>query len=461
MSASNDTKSTKKILVVDDEEAMREVLQVRLTGWGYEVAVAADGAEGRRLFERFGPDLVLTDVVLPDTEGTELLPFFLEQDPDLPVILMTAYGSVEKAVEAMKEGARDFLTKPIDYGNLKSVIDDAERTTGIRRTTRQLDSALKQEDLSVGEMIGEGEAMERIFEQIRQVAGTDAPVFITGESGTGKELAARAIHRLGRRSDEAFVPVNTAAIPSELMESEIFGHEKGAFTGAIDSRPGCFEMAHGGTLFLDEIAEMPLALQPKLLRVLEDGRVRRLGGKQERQLDVRLIAATNREPREAIAEKLLREDLFYRLNVFQVELPPLRARGDLPLLAQHILSRLNERHGTSVEGLGDEAARTLAAYSWPGNVRELRNILERAVVLAKEGWIEPVHLPPYVRNPEVSTTVVGDRLVLPLDTTVAEAEKRLILETLERTDQNKAETARRLGIDVKTVRNKLKSYGMM
>jgi transcriptional regulator with PAS, ATPase and Fis domain len=220
-------------------------------------------------------------------------------------------------------------------------------------------------------------------------------------------------------------------------------------------------MAHGGTLFLDEIAEMPLPLQPKLLRVLEDGRVRRLGGKQERQLDVRLIAATNREPREAIAEKLLREDLFYRLNVFQLELPPLRARSDLPLLAQHLLTRLNERHGTNVEGLGEEAARTLATYPWPGNVRELRNILERAVVLAKEGWIEPVHLPPYVRNPEVATTVVGDRLVLPLDTTVAEAEKRLILETLERTDQNKAETARRLGIDVKTVRNKLKSYGMM
>jgi DNA-binding NtrC family response regulator len=461
MSASNDTKAAKKILVVDDEEAMREVLQVRLTGWGYEVAVASDGAEGRRLFERFEPDLVLTDVVLPDTEGTELLPAFLEQDPDLPVILMTAYGSVEKAVEAMKEGARDFLTKPIDYGNLKAVIDDAERTTGIRRTTRQLDSALQKEDLSVGEMIGEGDAMERIFEQIRQVAGTDAPVFITGESGTGKELAARAIHRLSRRSDGPFVPVNTAAIPSELMESEIFGHEKGAFTGAIDSRPGCFEMAHGGTLFLDEIAEMPLPLQPKLLRVLEDGRVRRLGGKQERQLDVRLIAATNREPREAIAEKLLREDLFYRLNVFQLELPPLRARSDLPLLAQHLLTRLNERHGTNVEGLGEEAARTLATYPWPGNVRELRNILERAVVLAKEGWIEPVHLPPYVRNPEVATTVVGDRLVLPLDTTVAEAEKRLILETLERTDQNKAETARRLGIDVKTVRNKLKSYGMM
>jgi len=461
MSTPNETGGARKILVVDDEEAMREVLQVRLTGWGYEVAVASDGAEGRRLFERFEPHLVLTDVVLPDTEGTELLPFFLENDPDLPVILMTAYGSVEKAVEAMKEGARDFLTKPIDYGNLKAVIEEAERTTGVRRTTRQLDSALRKEDRSVGEMVGEGEAMERVFELIRQVAATDAPAFVTGESGTGKELVARAIHRLSGRRDEPFVPVNTAAIPSELMESEIFGHEKGAFTGAIDSRPGCFEMAHGGTLFLDEIAEMPLALQPKLLRVLEDGRVRRLGGKQERQFDVRLIAATNREPREAIAEKLLREALFYRLNVFQIELPPLRARGDLPLLSQHILSTLNERHGTSVEGLSDEAARSLAAYPWPGNVRELRNILERAVVLAKEGWIEPVHLPPYVRSPETASTVVGDRIVLPLDATVADAEKQLILNTLERTGQNKAETARRLGIDVKTVRNKLKSYGMM
>ena len=453
--------TTKRVLVVDDEEAMREVLQVRLAGWGYEVAVAADGAEGVRMFDRFGPDLVLSDVVLPDTEGTELLESFLERDPGVPVILITAYGSVEKAVEAMKRGARDFLTKPLDYRNLQAVLEDAERTVGARRTSRRLESELRETARGVDEMIGDGEAMERVFEQIEEVAGTDAPVFVTGESGTGKELAARAIHRLSARGDGPFVPVNTAAIPSELMESEIFGHEKGAFTGAVDSRPGCFEMAHEGTLFLDEIAEMPLALQPKLLRVLEDGRVRRLGGQRERWFDVRLIAATNQEPRDAIRERLLREDLFYRLNVFQIELPPLRRRSDLPLLAQHILGRLNDKHGTSVEGLGDEAAGLLAEYGWPGNVRELRNVLERAVVLTKDGLIEPAHLPPYIRRAEDTPPILGDRIVLPADATVAEAERRLILQTLEKVDQNKAEAARRLGIDVKTVRNKLKAYGEM
>jgi len=453
------TTPTRKILVIDDEEAMREVLQVRLAGWGYEVAVAADGAQARDLLDRFQPDLVLSDVVLPDTEGTDLLRIFLEEDPDLPVILITAHGSVEKAVEAMKKGARDFLTKPLDYQNLKAVIEEAERTAGARRSSRQLESELRRESHGIGELVGDGPAMQRVFELIEQVAGTGAPVFITGESGTGKELAARAIHELSDQREGPFVPVNTAAIPSELMESEIFGHEKGAFTGAIDSRPGCFEMAHEGTLFLDEIAEMPLALQPKLLRVLEDGRVRRLGGKQERQFDVRLIAATNREPRQAIEEKILREDLFYRLNVFTVELPPLRERSDLPLLVQHLLGRLNEKHGTAVEGFGDEANRLLAEYAWPGNVRELRNVLERAVVLGKEGWLEPPHLPPYIRTPGERT--VGDRIVLPADATVADAERALILKTLEQTDNNKAEAARRLGIDVKTVRNKLKSWGEM
>jgi len=453
------SKPAKKILVIDDEEAMREVLQVRLAGWGYEVAVAADGAEARDLLARFEPDLVLSDVVLPDTEGTDLLRVFLAEDPDLPVILITAHGSVEKAVEAMKNGARDFLTKPLDYQNLRAVVEEAERVTGARRSSRQLESELRRESHCIGELVGDGPAMQRVFELIEQVAGTDAPVLITGESGTGKELTARAIHDLSDRRKGPFVPVNTAAIPSELMESEIFGHEKGAFTGAIDSRPGCFEMAHEGTLFLDEIAEMPLALQPKLLRVLEDGRVRRLGGKRERQFDVRLIAATNREPRQAIEEKILREDLFYRLNVFTIELPPLRGRSDLPLLVQHLLGRLNEKHGTAVEGFGDEANRLLAEYAWPGNVRELRNVLERAVVLAKAGWLEPTHLPPYIRAPGERT--VGDRIVLPADATVADAERALILKTLEQTDNNKAEAARRLGIDVKTVRNKLKAWGEM
>jgi DNA-binding NtrC family response regulator len=299
--------------------------------------------------------------------------------------------------------------------------------------------------------------MQEVFHLIREVGPTDAAVLIAGESGTGKEMVARAIHRTSRRAGEELVAVNAAAIPKDLMESEIFGHEKGAFTGATGVRKGCFELAHGGTLFLDEIAEMPLALQPKLLRVLEDGAVRRLGGSREFRFDVRMLSATNQVPREAVERGRLREDLFYRLNVFSLDLPPLRARvGDLPLLTQHFIEVFNRKHDTRVEGVRDATAAIFEGHAWPGNVRELRNTMERAVVLAKEGWIEPTHLPPILQE-SVGEPGGGP---LPAGATLEEAERHLILRTLDETDNNKAEAARRLGVDVKTIRNKLKRYGV-
>ena len=288
------------------------------------------------------------------------------------------------------------------------------------------------------------------------LAENEASALITGESGTGKEVVAQAIHRMSGRANRPFVAVNAAALPESLIESELFGHEKGAFTGADRARAGCFEQADGGTLFLDEIGEMPISLQPKLLRILEEGRARRLGGSQELTFDVRVLAATNRDPLEAVRQGNLREDLYYRLNVFEVNIPPLRERAeDIPLLAQHFIGEFNRKHDTSVEGVRKSARDLLAAYTWAGNVRELRNVMERAVILAGRGLIEPSHLPPYLRK---GSAPAEPTIVLPVGTPAAEAEKHLILRTLEHVGQNKAEAARRLGLDVKTIRNKLKSY---
>jgi transcriptional regulator with PAS, ATPase and Fis domain len=305
--------------------------------------------------------------------------------------------------------------------------------------------------------VGQSRAMRELQRTVALLASTDASAIITGESGTGKEVVARAIHAHSARRDRPFVAINAAAIPEGLIESEVFGHEQGAFTGAVRARAGCFELAEGGTLFLDEIAEMPIALQPKLLRVLEDGRARRLGGGRDIRFDVRVIAATNRDAGGAIREGRLREDLYYRLNVFELVMPPLRERGDdIPLLAQHFVREFSRKHQLRVEGLGESAARQLESHPWPGNVRELRNVMERAVIVARSGWIERRHLPPYLQT---MTPGGSPTLTLPAGTTLAEAERRLILQTLERVGENKAAAARQLGLDVKTIRNKLRSYG--
>jgi len=449
------TKRKTKVLIVDDEPAIREVLEMILQEWGYDVRLASDGAEAKQLVESYDPEIVISDVVMPQLSGLDLLRCLKAGNPSRPVILVTAHASIDLAVESMKQGAQDFVTKPMDYPKLRAILKAAESDIQTRQTSRKLTSELERGS-GFGEFVGTSKAMREVYDLILSVSSTDASALITGESGTGKELAARTIHQLGKRADGAFIPVNSAAIPETLIESEIFGHEKGAFTGAIGTRPGCFELANGGTLFLDEIGEMPLQLQPKLLRVLEDGKVRRLGGKQEFDFDVRIIAATNQEPRNAILEGKLREDLYYRLTVFTVHLPPLRDRKeDIPLLAQHFIGEFNKKHGTNVETLREDALEMLMTYSWPGNVREFRNVMERALILSKGEWIESFHLPPYLRNP---STEPSSKIVLPLGITAAEAERELILKTLEKTGHNKAEAARQLGLDVKTIRNKLKAY---
>ncbi len=447
-----------KILVVDDEAAMREVLEMRLHGWGYDVCLAEDGMEGKEKAESHDPDIVITDIIMPQVSGMDLLLSLKAGNPDRPIILITAQATIDLAVEAIKQGAHDFITKPIDYSKLKFTLQAAEREVDQRRESRRLASQLER-GAGFGDFVGTSKSMREVYELISSIAGSDASVLITGESGTGKELAARTIHRLSSRSPGPFIAINASAIPENLMESEMFGHEKGSFTGATNAKSGCFELADRGTLFLDEIAEMPAAVQPKLLRILEDRKVRRVGGSREFVVDVRVLAATNQEPQAAIEKGKLREDLFYRLNVFTIALPPLRERkSDIPLLTQAFITEFNSKHHSEVKSCKSETLQLLNSYSWPGNIRELRNILERAVILAKGPWIEPSHLPAYVLGPRPADP--GEKMVLPVGVTAAEVEKELILQTLRSTGNNKAEAARQLGLDVKTIRNKLKTYGM-
>jgi two-component system response regulator HydG len=444
-----------RVLIVDDEPAIREVLEMILQSWGYDVRLASDGAEAKQLVESYDPEIVISDVVMPQLSGLDLLRCLKAGNPSRPVLLVTAHASVDLAVESMKQGAQDFITKPMDYPKLHAILKAAESDIQTRQTSRKLTSQLEHGS-GFGEFVGTSKAMTEVYDLIVSLSSSDASALITGESGTGKELAARMIHRQSKRADGSFIAVNSAAIPESLIESEVFGHEKGAFTGAIMTRPGCFELANGGTLFLDEIGEMPVQLQPKLLRVLEDGKVRRLGSKQEFEFDVRVIAATNQEPRQAIQDGRLREDLYYRLTVFTVHLPPLRDRKeDIPLLAQHFIGDLNKKHGTNVEALREDALELLMNYEWPGNVREFRNVMERSLIVCKGEWIEVSHLPPYLRNPGAESST---KIFLPLGITAAEVERELILKTLEKTGHNKAEAARQLGLDVKTIRNKLKVY---
>lgn len=448
------TAKRRKILVVDDDAGMREAFDILLREWGYEVRLAADAREGQTLVEKYSPDIVISDVVMPEMSGLELLRVLKAGNPARPVILVTAQASIDTAVEAMKHGAQDFITKPMNYAKLKAILEHVERDIDLRRKARALS---ERAEAGPGAFIGTSRLMRELYALIEDIAASQASVIITGESGTGKEVAARTIHSLGSRSSRSFIALNAAAIPETLIESELFGHERGAFTGAVGMRQGCFELANGGTLFLDEIAEMPVPLQPKLLRVLEDGRVRRLGGQAELSFDVRIIAATNRDPQQAVDEGKLRPDLYYRLNVFSLVLPPLRDRAeDIPLLAQHFINEFNTKHRMNVDGAAEDTLELLKSHNWPGNVRELRNVMERAVIVSKDGWIEPRHLPPDLRD---SGGSAQSRLVVAVGNTTLDAvEKELILKTLEASGNNKAEAARQLGIDVKTIRNKLKTW---
>jgi DNA-binding NtrC family response regulator len=445
------------ILVADDSDEMREVLELRLQEWGFEVLLATDGEEAAQLADTQDPDLVLADLVMPRLSGLELLRRLKTEKKHRPVILITAEGTIDTAVEAMKQGAHDFVKKPLDYPMLRSVLDSARQEVELRQVSEKLNSQLERKS-GFGDFVGTCKAMRELYELIRKVGANDTSVIITGASGTGKELVARIIHQLSRRSRGPFIAINAAAIPEQLIESEVFGHEKGAYTGAVGARAGCFERAHKGTLLLDEIAEMPMSLQPKLLRVLEERCVSRLGGNQEIPVDVRVLAATNIDPRMAVQSGKLREDLYYRLNVFTISVPPLAGRSsDIPLLTQHFIREFNRKHGLSVEGVREETAEILRRYTWPGNVRELRNVIERAVILAMSGWIEPSHLPSYVTVPDNQP---DPRIVLPADISLAEAEREILVRTLKDARHNKAEAARRLGVDVKTIRHKMKAYGI-
>ncbi len=465
-----------KILVLEDEQAIGEVLEMRLKAQGHEPAVAPDCASALAQMRRCPPDLILSDVCLPDGNGIELIERLRAAGKNCPIVLMTAFGTIDTAVEAMKKGASDFLTKPLDYKRLYATLEKLEKQIDFSREAassadapdrRNPASGGDEDDAShaesMGALVGKSPAMRALYAELKKLAPTDTSIFICGESGTGKEVVARTIHAMSRRMKAPLVALNMAALPEGVIEAELFGHAKGSFTGAVAARPGAFEMAHGGTLFLDELAEMPIALQPKLLRVLEGGTFRPIGARTELCVDVRILAATNRNPKEAIAEGRLREDLFYRLNVFMLTLPPLRERrDDLPLLIGAFVRQFNQKHSTHVTGISATALDALEHYGWPGNVRELRNFVERAVILARDGELKRSHFPASVLSdqPDEEQVHTPAPLVLPPDVTVAEAERILIMETLRQTGQNKAAAARRLGMDVKTIRNKLKQYGV-
>ncbi len=451
-----------RVLIVDDEENQRTGLGAIIREWGYETAVAVDGEDALEKLAAFPANVIVTDLNMPRLDGFGLLRRLAEQGSAPPTIVLTAYGSIENSVAAVHDlGAFWFLEKPIQPHALKVLLDRAALHSSLSLERERLQRRLANRG-ELGELVGRSAAMQAVFALIQQVAPSRASVLITGESGTGKELVAQTIHRLSPRRDAPFVPINCAALPETLMESELFGHEKGAFTGAAERRAGCFELAQGGTLLLDEIGEMQPATQAKLLRVLEDGKVRRLGGKSEVQVDVRVLAATNKIPEEAIKKGELRQDLFYRLNVFHINLPPLREhKDDIPAIAEALIQEQNRKHGCRVTGLDPGTLLRLHQHDWPGNVRELRNVLERAVVLATQGPIQVEHLPPDLVSPGAPPPppADGDFVTFRVGTTVGEAERGLILKTLEHTRNNKTRAADILGISLKTLHNKLKEYG--
>ncbi len=445
-----------RLLVVDDDRNEREGFAKLLTTWGHEVRTAEDGLNALEVLESFSASVVLTDLKMPRMDGFELIRTLRSQDRLPPTIVLTAFGSLEIAVSTIHDlGGFWFLEKPVDVTSLRVLLDRAGAHSRLAEENRQLRQELSYHG-ALGDLVGSSPQMMELFSMIRQVAPTRAPVLITGESGTGKELVARAIHTLSPRANARFVAVNCAALPESLIESELFGHEKGAFTGAIDRRVGCLELAQHGTLFLDELGEMPMPMQAKLLRVLEDFRFRRIGGKQEIEVNVRVVAATNRLPADSLRDGRLREDLYYRLNVFDLEVPPLRERlADIPSLAEALIHSINQKHCLRVTGISKAAMEDLQCRSWKGNVRELRNVLERAAILTGDGEIDA--LPP-TEQPSRSSAVLTDPAGVGVGMTIDDAERWLIEATLKRMGNNKTRAAIVLGISAKTLHAKLRKY---
>jgi DNA-binding NtrC family response regulator len=449
------------ILVVDDDAEQRSDLAEVVRALGYGVTTAADGREALARLASAPASAILTDLVMPRMDGVAFLKELAARGNRTPAVVLTAFGSVDQAISVVHDlKAFWFVEKPVQPGVVGTLLERAVQQNQLIGETERLNSELSYRGI-LCDLVGDSPCMKEIFSLIRQVAPTTASVFISGESGTGKELVARAIHSLSPRSTGPFVAVNCAALPESLMESELFGHERGAFTGAVERRAGCFEQANNGTLLLDEIGEMPVGTQAKLLRVLEESKVRRLGGTSDIPVAVRVLAATNRSPETAIRNKVLREDLYYRLNVFHLSLPPLRERRqDIPTIAAALLRDLNRKHGCRVTHLSQDVLTVFAAGSWPGNIRELRNLIERAVIVAGEGEIRLQHIPGalWARQPVAEQAAQSDVLHIPVGARMSDVEQAYLRLTLKHTKDNKKRAAELLGLCLRTLHNKLRSY---
>ena len=449
-----------RVLIVEDEENARKGYEQLLQRWGCEVLGVGTAEDALAKFGGFQPDALIADVELPGMNGLDLLKQLGPELTDVPTVIVTGKGSEERAVAAIEAGAFWYIEKPLKGPVLRALLD---RALAKARDARQLAVLQRQlrEAGRLGDLVGGSKPMQDVMRIIEMAAPSSASVLITGETGSGKEIVARTLHKLSPRAGGPFVAINCSAIPESLMESEIFGHERGAFTGAAERRVGCFELADGGTLLLDEIGEMPVATQAKLLRVLEDRKLRRLGSKVETTVDVRVLAATNKVPEDAVARGELRNDLYYRLNVFNIHMPPLREhKEDVPELVQRLLGEMSAKHGRKIAVVSEAVLNLFHNYSWPGNVRELRNTLERAVIVCDGAVIETRHLPPGFGQTTVRTSPEDpDAVRLGVGTTVEEAERLLILKTLTATSNNKTRAAEILGISLKTLHNKLKEYG--
>jgi len=447
-----------RVLIVEDEENARKGYEQLLQRWGYEVLGVGAAEDALARFASFQPDTVIADVELPGMNGLDLLSHLGPELTNVPAIIITGKGSEERAVAAIESGAFWYIEKPLKGPVLRALLD---RALAKARDTRQLVVLQRQlrEAGRLGDLVGASKPMQDVMRIVEMASPSSASVLITGETGSGKEIVARTIHKLSPRAGGPFVAINCSAIPESLMESEIFGHERGAFTGAAERRIGCFELADGGTLLLDEIGEMPSPTQAKLLRVLEDRKVRRLGSKVETPVDVRVVAATNKDPEQGVSSGHLRQDLYFRLNVFHIHLPPLREhKDDIPLLTEHILRDINIKHGKNVKGVGAEVMDIFMSHTWPGNIRELRNVLERSAIMCEKDLITRSCLPDeFGKSAGKSPSDLG-AIKFPIGTTVDAMERELILQTLSATGNNKTRAAELLGISLKTLHNKLKEY---
>ncbi len=452
-----------RLLVVDDEESIREFLEIMLKKEGYEVTCAEDGAKAKELLAKKTFDMVISDLQMPQVTGIELLKHVKESYPDLVFMLITAFGTTESAVEAMKMGAYDYLTKPFKLDEVRLNIQNALRSKSLEVENRVLKRELKQE-YSFQSLVGNSEAMHRIFDLVRRVSQTPTNVLITGESGTGKEVVAKAIHYNGPLKDKPFVTINCGAIPEQLMESEMFGHKKGSFTGAIADKSGLFEVADGGTLFLDEVGELPMTIQVKLLRAIQERVIRRVGATEDIKVDVRICAATNRDLEKMVDDGTFRQDLFYRLNVINIRTPALRERSDdVPLLANHFLKKYNDRLSKTINGISDEAMEMLKKYSYPGNVRELENIIERTVALEGGATILPESLPPFVNTPTGRKMASSHEIEIgeegvDIDKVIGQIEKELLIKAIHASNGVKKKAAKLLKITFRSMRYRVEKY---